>query len=97
MCAALLRSAIMAMTAKEQAIADNYQAFEQMLPGLLENDEGRFALLHDRQLVGVYDTGGEAHAVGAKRFDDGLFSVQKVKRGTISLGFFSYARYCRAT
>jgi hypothetical protein len=87
----------MAMTNKERAIADNYAAFEKLLPGLLESAEGKYALLRDRQLVGLFDTGGEAHFAGAERFDDGLFSVQKVKQGAVSLGFFSYARYCRAS
>lgn len=85
------------MEARERALADNYAAFEQLLPKLLESDAGRFALLHNRQLIGLYDGAGFAHAAGKSRFDDGLFSVQKVKEGTISLGFFSYARYCRAT
>ena len=37
-----------------------------------------------------------AHFAGAEKFPDGLFSVQKVEEGAISLGFFSYARYSRA-
>ena len=82
-------------TAKEQAMAENYEAFEAMLPELLPTAEGKFALLRDRQLIGVYDSAGAAHTVGSARFDDGLFSVQKVKQGAVSLGFFSYARYCR--
>lgn len=86
----------MAMSTKEKAIAENYEAFERLLPELLKAAEGKFALLRKRELVDVFETAGEAHAAGATRFDDGLFSVQKVKAGAISLGFFSYARYCRA-
>ena len=81
---------------KEKAIAANYEAFEQMLGDLLPHEEGKFALLRDRHLVGIFDTASEAHATGRDRFDDRLFSVQKVKQGAVSLGFFSYARYCRA-
>jgi hypothetical protein len=86
----------MAMSIKEKTIAENYEAFERLLPKLLKTAEGKFALLRKRELVDVFETAGEAHAAGAARFDDGLFSVQKVKAGAISLGFFSYARYCRA-
>lgn len=86
----------MSPTPKEQALAANYEAFEKMLPDLLKKSAGKFVLLRDRQLVGTFDTAGEAHSAGASRFDDGLFSVQKVKEGAVSLGFFSYARYCRA-
>ena len=86
----------MALSAKERAIAENYEAFERLLPDLLKTADGKYVLLRKREVVGVYETGGEAHAAGEARFDDGLFSVQKVKLGAISLGFFSYARYCRA-
>jgi hypothetical protein len=85
----------MALSAKEKAIAENYEAFEQLLPGLLRSAEGKYALLRDRKLIELFETGGKAHAAGSERFGDGLFSVQKVKAGAISLGFFSYARYCR--
>ncbi|HEX8062679.1 MAG TPA: hypothetical protein VF535_05635 [Allosphingosinicella sp.] len=86
----------MVLSAKRDAIAANYEAFEQMLPELLRDAPGKFVLLRDRRLVEVFDSASAAHAAGAARFDDGLFSVQKVKEGAVSLGFFSYARYCRA-
>lgn len=87
----------MAMSAKERANAENYQAFEQSLPKLLPDEKGKYALLHDGRLIGIFDSALEAHNAGARSFDDGLFSVQKVKEGAINLGFFSYARYCRAS
>ena len=86
----------MARTDKELALAANYEAFEQMLPDLLKTASGKFVLLRDRNLVGTFESAAEAHSAGKARFDDGLFSVQKVKEGAVSLGFFSYARYCRA-
>ncbi|MGA9582570.1 MAG: hypothetical protein WBR13_11455 [Allosphingosinicella sp.] len=86
----------MVLSAKRDAIAANYEAFEQMLPELLREAPGKFVLLRDRRLIDVFDSASAAHAAGVSRFDDGLFSVQKVKEGAVSLGFFSYARYCRA-
>ncbi|MDP9415454.1 MAG: hypothetical protein M3Q08_15525 [Pseudomonadota bacterium] len=85
----------MARTEKQRVLAANYEAFESMLPELLPSSAGKFALLRDRRLVEVFDSAAAVHAAGAARFDDGLFSVQKVKEGAVSLGFFSYARYCR--
>jgi hypothetical protein len=81
---------------KEQALTDNYQAFEKLLPDLVKTACGKFALMHDTQLVGLFESAGEAHAAGRETFDDSLFSVQKVEESAINLGFFSYARYCRA-
>lgn len=86
----------MVLSAKRDAVAANYEAFEQMLPELLRDAPGKYVLLRDRQLVDIFGTASAAHAAGTARFDDGLFSVQKVKEGAVSLGFFSYARYCRA-
>jgi hypothetical protein len=86
----------MALSPKADAIASNYEAFEAMLPELLERAPGKYALLRERQLAGLFDTARAAHAAGAARFEDGLYSVQKVKEGAAASGFFSYARYCGA-
>ncbi len=81
---------------KERALADNYQAFEKLLPDLVKSAAEKFALLHDKALVGIFDSAGEAYSAGRSTFDDGLFSVQKIEDRAVNLGFFSYARYCRA-
>lgn len=84
-----------AATEKMQAIANNYQAFEAMLPLLLRDHKGKFALLRDGQVVEFFDTAGMAQIAGIERFDDALFSVQKVIEEAIDLGFYSHARYRR--
>src|SRR4051794_12027897 len=88
---------VVVMDARERELTENYTAFEQMLPQLLQSSAGKFALLRHRELVEIFDSAADAHSAGRMRFDDGLFSVQKVRPGTINLGLFSYARYCRAT
>ncbi len=84
------------VTPRERTLAENYQAFEKLLPELVKSACGKFALMHDRKLVDLFDSAGEALAAGRRTFDDDLFSVQKVEESAINLGFFSYARYCRA-
>lgn len=84
-----------ANTGKMQAIADNYEAFEAMLPLLLLDHKGKFALMRDGQVVDFFEGAGAAQMAGAGRFDDGLFSVQKVIEEAIDLGFYSHARYRR--
>ena len=81
---------------KRDAIAQNYEAFEKMLPDLLKTAQGKFALMRDRELVGLFDSASAAHFAGSGSFDDKLFSVQRVEESAVSLGFFSYARYSRA-
>jgi len=82
-------------TTKEHAIRQNYLAFEQMLPGLMETSRGRYALLRDGQVAGVFETAAEAQRAGGKDFDDERFSVQRIEDKAVDLGFFSYAGYRR--
>lgn len=81
--------------AKREAIERNYDAFEAMLPLLLAEHRGAFALLRDGAIAGFYDTAGEAQSAGVAQFPDPLFSVQRVEDKAVDLGFYSYARYRR--
>lgn len=80
---------------KEKAIAENFEAFEALLPLLLQTHKGEFALLSNRDVVGFFASASEAQTDGRNRFPDGSFSVQKVEDKAIDLGFYSYARYRR--
>lgn len=82
-------------SAKEKAIAENYEAFEAMLPLLLQTHKGEFALLSNREVIDFFVSASEAQLAGHKAFPDGAFSVQKVEDKAIDLGFYSYARYRR--
>ena len=58
---------------------DNYAAFvEELLPDLLETHPNEWALLRDRQLVGVYPTGIAANQAGRDQFPDRRFSIQEI-------------------
>lgn len=83
------------VSVKERAISENYDAFEAMLPLLLEEHEGQYVLLRDRDVVAFYSSASEAHLTGKEQFPDDRFSVQRVERMAIDLGFYSYARYRR--
>lgn len=77
----------------QQAEVDqNYEAFKGMLSELIESDSGRFALLHNRELVACFDTNRDAVQAGKKILEGKPFSVQKVTRKPVDLGYFSHAR-----
>ena len=82
-------------SSKEKAIVENYDAFEAMLPLLLQEHKGEFALMRNREVAGFFPTASAAQIEGTQRFSDSSFSVQKVEEKTIDLGFYSYARYRR--
>ena len=81
--------------ARLDAITSNYDAFEAMLPLLMQQFRGRYVLMRHGEIAGVFDTAGAAQATGSSEFSDQLFSVQRVENKAIDLGFYSHARYRR--
>lgn len=80
----------------ERQIDRNYTAFEKLLPDIIQEQRGKFALMQDGQIVEFFDTLRDAQAAGACIFSDGLYSVQRVTDLSIDLGYFSHAVYQRA-
>ena len=75
----------------EEQIQRNYEAFMTMLPHLVLQHRGKFALMHDREIIEQFDTARDAYIAGQQLFTDGLFSVQEVTETPVDLGFFSHA------
>jgi hypothetical protein len=86
---------MMSTATKERAISQNYEAFEAMLPLLLQEHEGEFALLREGSVAEFFGSASAAQLAGRDRFPDGAFSVQRVENKAVDLGFYSYARYRR--
>jgi hypothetical protein len=78
-------------TATQTEVRRNYEAFKRQLPELLKDRRGKFALMHNEQIVEFYDTAADAYKVGIKSFGEGAFSIQEVTDSPLDLGFFSYA------
>lgn len=73
----------------------NYDAFVAELPGLLETQRGKHALLRHAGIVDFYESTATALAAGRTRFADGIYSVQEVTERPVDLGFFSHAIHPR--
>lgn len=76
---------------KEREIDDNLEFFLAEFPRLKQHHFGKFALLKNKELVAVFDTPADAQTAGARLFEDGLFSIQKIDDTPVSLGSYSYA------
>jgi hypothetical protein len=76
---------------REVEIERNYGAFLGLLGELMRHDEGRYALLRNCRLEGVFDTPGEAVRGGFARFGDHDFSIQLITDKPVDLGFYSHA------
>jgi len=70
----------------------NYQAFKAKLPELIKSNPGKFALMHDGDITGFYDTARDAYTAGVSLYPgEGTFSIQEVVDTPVDLGFFSHA------
>ena len=72
-------------------IDKNLQVFQQKMPGLLKDHLGRYVLLHNEEISGIYDTVRDAQVAGNKLYPDGKFSIQKIATKPVDLGYFSHA------
>ena len=76
---------------RQEHIQRNYEAFQAQLPQLVVTHPGKFALMHNGEIIEFFDTARDAYVAGQKLFSDGLFSVQEVTENPVDLGFFSHA------
>ncbi|HLH76100.1 MAG TPA: hypothetical protein VKV28_04760 [Candidatus Binataceae bacterium] len=76
---------------EKDEVRRNYEAFRRLLPNLLVSHRGKFALLHDGQVVEFFDTAGDAYKVGLKNYGQSKFSIQEVTDGSVDLGFYTHA------
>ncbi len=77
--------------ALQTAVDQNFKAFQKLLPTLLETQPGKYALMREGQAVEFFDSARDAVIYAEKEFPDHLFSVQRVTRKIVDLGYFSYA------
>jgi len=70
---------------------ENYEAFKALLPALLEQHRGKFAVLHDLKVQNIFDTVGDAYKYAATLYQPGDFAIQKITEIPIKLGFFTNA------
>ena len=76
---------------KAEEVENNYDFFSKIEQDLINEHSGKYALLRSQEIVKIYDSILEAHTHGVKKFTDGLYSIQKIGRRPVELGFFRYA------
>ena len=77
--------------AQRAEVDANYEAFKKMLPNLMPRHKGRWALMRHGECVEAFDTLRDAHLVGKRLYEDGIFSIQKVTNIIADQGWFSHA------
>lgn len=82
---------------REAEIRQNFHFFQGVVSQYMGEHAGEFALLRHRAVVGFFARPYDAMKEGHDRFDDELFSVQRVVDRPLDLGFLSYASGERVT
>ncbi len=69
----------------------NYAAFKELLPDLLRDSAGKWALMRNEKLEAIFDTALDAYTAGTLLCIDRLFSIQEIRSHPVDLGWYSYA------
>ena len=69
----------------------NREAFNGMRRELEREHSGRIALLHDGELVSIFNDRGDAYVIGCERFGEGHFSIKMI--GALPASFGAAASY----
>ena len=82
----------MTSSTRSSEVDRNYAAFSKRLPELLKTHQGKFAVMHDGEIVEFFDTLSDAVRFGrAKYGEPHAFSIQEVTSRNLNLGFYAYA------
>ena len=69
----------------------NQEAYDAVKDQMEAEHWGRTVLLHDGAIVAVYNDEGDAYDIGSEKFGLGHFSLHRVGRRPVDLGFHSMA------
>ena len=76
---------------KLEEIQRNLAQFLEALPSLVPDHKGEYALLRHGRIEGFFGCALDAQVAGNQRFDDQIFSIQRVEQTAAELGYLSYA------
>ena len=76
-------------TPSQTEVDKNYSFFKEELPELLKEHKGKFVLIREQNIEGMFETFEQAFLEGKERFSDNLFSIQEVTEESVDLGSVS--------
>jgi hypothetical protein len=63
----------------KMALEKELATYKSKLPGLKENNEGKFVLIHGEDVIGVFDSYEDAMKIGYEKFKLETFLVKKIE------------------
>jgi hypothetical protein len=91
--AARKQTAETTMQTDRAQVEKNYATFKARLRDLLDNHAGKQALLHDGDLIEIFDTLSDAVKFGNVRFGAGNYSIQEITNRPAELGWYAHAMH----
>jgi hypothetical protein len=76
---------------QQREVDRNHEVFMTLVEDLRQDNDGRFALMRDQRIVGIFDTLRDAAVAGESMFGDGRFSIEQIVAEPVDLGFYSHA------
>ena len=67
-------------------IMENHIAYNEIRQEIEAKHFGQVALMHNKQIVGFFDTRGDAYAIGCEKYGLGNFILKTVGEKPISIG-----------
>ena len=67
----------------------NWAAFKAQEESLKTENFGRTVLLHEGEIVQIYNDSGDAYSIGCEKFGLGKFSIQTIGEKPRSLGILT--------
>src|SRR5208282_2231732 len=74
------------LNSRKDEVERNFAVFNNELPNLLQTHPGKFALMHNEEIIECMDTFGDALRLGRRLYPDGIFSVQEITTKRMHLG-----------
>ena len=67
----------------------NHEAYNAVRAEMEDRHFGKAALMHDGEIVGIYNDSGDAYSIGCEKFGLGHFSIELVGERPVHLGVFT--------
>ena len=67
----------------------NREAYQKLKNKLEAEHPGRYALMHDGEMIEIYNDSGDAYSIGCDKYGLGSFTIEEIGERPISLGIFT--------
>lgn len=71
----------------QKEIDRNYETFSKELPNIFNSYNNKYVLLKNAKIIDYFDTMDDAIKYAEYRFEDKLYSIQKINEPPVNLGY----------